>query len=134
MLYLRAHMRIDHIHKTVFPFLLCCVIVGITILSASAKSHNDEAKVILDKATAVMDIRSPGSKPFQMVAGFHLFGDKSNNEPSKDGMYTEIWNSPEHWRTEFDLPGFQQIEVGSKDRRWLTQDLYLEKSQTYLAR
>lgn len=129
VLYLRPRMRSNHL--LIFLF---CIAFSFSILSAHAKSHTEDAKAILDKAAAVMDLRVPGAKPFQMAAGFHLSGDKSDDELPKDGMYTEIWNSSEHWRTEFDLPGFQQIEVGNGNKRWLTQNLYLEDGQTYAAR
>jgi hypothetical protein len=83
-------MRVNRICKLTFLSLICCAAASFTIPSAHAKSHADEAKAILDRADAVMDISVPGSKPFQMAAGFHLFGNKENDELARDGMYTEI--------------------------------------------
>src|SRR6185437_15925843 len=109
------------------PFLLTAAFVGIVCVPRSFSENKKEAaSAILDRAKMAMDIRSVASKPFRMAAGFHFDG--TSDEPAVDGLFTEIWKTPDQWRIEINVPDFSQIEIGMGDKRWLSHDLAWEPS------
>ena len=122
-----------HFHRSHIAFLLLSF-VAFNCARASAEDKKDEANAIIARARAVMDMRTSDSKPFQLAAGFHFDADRISYEPEADGMYTETWNSPSRWRLEIDLPDIQQIEVGENNKRWLTQDISLERGHIFSVR
>ncbi|HEX4001795.1 MAG TPA: hypothetical protein VHX36_04055 [Candidatus Acidoferrales bacterium] len=59
-----------------------------------------------------MDIRSPGSPPFELNAMVIIYDAKGDPVP---GSYKLIWVSPSEWREELSYQGNHPLIVGGKD-------------------
>jgi TonB-like protein len=91
-------------------------VVGALILpflSASNTSEQQEAIKRLELAvsrTNILDLPS-----FQMNASVQI---DIQGKPL-EGSYQLLWNGPEQWREEINLPGYTEIQVGGKETLWI---------------
>ena len=69
------------------------------------------------RANDATNIRLPGSTPFRMKVTFHAFPGIDFSKPgqspiqSGDGVYEEVWLSPEKWRREITFGDYHAVEV-----------------------
>jgi hypothetical protein len=78
-----------------------------SILAASDKAKQD-GKDLVEKAEAKANIFELPS--FKMKANVRLV----NKGHSLDGPYVLLWNGPEQWREEINLPDYIEVHVGGK--------------------
>jgi hypothetical protein len=67
--------------------------------AAQSLPSKKEAAALMQKAFADMDLTSPGSPPFHLIAHVHyeLAGD------GRDGIYELFWSAPDRWREGFEM-------------------------------
>jgi TonB family protein len=97
--------------------LLAVLLVAQSRASSEAASRGTG---LIELASAKMNIFELPS--FRMEANLRI----DNFGKSLDGTYSLLWNGPEQWREEITLPGYSEVEVGSKDM------LYLKRSMAYM--
>ena len=94
--------------------LVASLLLAISAVAVFADGNADVVETFL-KAADQTDIRSPGSPAFELDAKLKLFL-QGNVIP---GTYQLMWVSPEKWREEINLPGYQRIEVlGEQSLNW----------------
>jgi len=84
---------------------------------------------LIAHAAVMQGIRDPGSKPFSLHMRIHA---EHVVARPVDGVYQELWMAPEKWRREIAFPGFQQLELGDTDSKWLTRNLDFRPRAVYL--
>jgi TonB family protein len=97
---------------------------------ASADDKQQLAESLLASSQAIVNIRTSNTPSFRLRSNVRFLNPIRHLEVA----YTEIWNSPDHWRREMTFPDFQQTEVGSKERRWILRDLETEPPEARLVR
>jgi hypothetical protein len=111
---------------------LCLALLLFPVVLHAQQPQSDDAESIVTRARGAMDIRSAGSPPFLLT--YHVHFSRPKTHESADGEYREVWKSPDQWRREIKFSDFQQIEVGGKEKRWVTTDLASEPSEIRVLR
>lgn len=71
---------------------------------------------MMQKAFAAMDLTSPGSPPFHLIAHVHYTVAKD----SHDGIYEMLWAAPDRWREGFKMEGVDsEIALGLGDKLYV---------------
>src|SRR5205807_1196078 len=92
------------------PILLVFLIALVASASAFAGSEKTiKAEQMLQEAIAKNDIHELAS--FEMKASLKL----DNHGRPVEGTYSLLWNGPDQWREEINLPGYSEIQVSGKD-------------------
>ena len=91
-------------YESVIALLL---ILALSPLAASASSEEDGKKLIDDAVTKTNIFELPS---FQMNANVRIQGQGG----PRDGSYLLLWNGPDQWREEINLPGYSEVWVGGK--------------------
>ncbi len=81
--------------------------------AAQALPSKKEAAAIMQKAFAAMNLTSPGSPPFHLVAQIHyeLGGD------GRDGVFELFWAAPDRWREGFKMDRVDsEIDIALGDK------------------
>jgi TonB family protein len=94
-------------HRSRLGILLIALIASANAFAASDKAMQGEQ--MLQAAIAKNDIRELPS--FEMKASLKL----DNYGHPIDGTYSLLWNGPNQWREEINLPGYSEIQVTGKD-------------------
>lgn len=97
-----------------------------TVLVSGAQAHDKQhkvkpAQVFLDAANRI-DLRSTGRQPFELLASVKL----DIRGTHLKGTYLLLWVSPDQWREEVVLPGYQRIKVKTANGLWLHRSLNYE--------
>jgi TonB family protein len=103
--YLDCSRSIWTIMRCLRPVLL--ILTTSIILAASDKSKREGADLI-QAAETKGNLFERAS--FEMKAEISI----DNKGNPIHGSYTLLWNGPEQWREEISLPGYSEIQVGSK--------------------
>jgi len=91
-----------------------------------------------ERASALTNIREPGSPPFHMKVIFHAYPGMDFSKKGKpsiitgDGTYEETWVSPETWRREIDFTGYHAVEVRAGGVRKYSADSDYEPSRVLM--
>ena len=95
----------------VFGLTILCLSVG---GKAWADDRTAEARAIYDKAASVSNLRTAGSKSFELRADVEITaaGGKTT------GTYHLSWNDPRQWREELVLPEYRQLQVVNGEHGW----------------
>jgi TonB family protein len=101
---------------------VCCILFATMIVGACVASDSDqrEGSEMLAKAATTQNLRSHDAKPFRLHVRVHA---QTVVATPTDGTYDEIWLSSDKWRREIAFPGFDQVEVGDADSKWLSRNL-----------
>lgn len=99
----------------ILAVLLTLMAMAFTTLQATAQSppSKKDATAMMQKAFAAMDLTSPGSPPFYLIAQVHyeLGGD------GRDGVYELSWAAPDRWREGFEMERVDtEIDVALGDK------------------
>jgi TonB family protein len=100
------------------------LILLLSLAGLASENKQMQAEALWNRARDSMDIRSVDATPFRLQSRVHFLGGRTA-EPA-DGVYMEIWSSPDRWRREIKLPDFQQTEVGQRHKRWTLRDISVE--------
>ena len=95
---------------------------------AASKSDQSGAD-LLKHAASLQNIREQGAQPFQLRMRIHA---EHITAKPMDGAYAEVWVAPDKWRREISFPGFNQLEIGAVDSKWMTRDLDFMPRMAYL--
>lgn len=112
--------------------------VAIAAGSALAKDADSSAVALLQRASALMDIRESGAAPFHLKVAFHAFAGIDFVKKGKpgiitgDGTYEETWFSNEKWRREVTFTGYHAIEVRANGVRKYQADSDYEPSRVLM--
>lgn len=87
-------------------------------LNASDAPGEQETIKKLEQAISQTNIFDLAS--FQMTATVQIL---SKGGKPLDGEYRLLWNGPEQWREEINLPGYSEVQVGGKDMVWNQRSL-----------
>lgn len=82
-------------------------------LHASDDAKQQEAVARMEQAVSKTNIFDLPS--FAMKADVHI----DNHEKKMDGTYQLLWNGPDQWREEINLPGYSEVQIGGKGTVWL---------------
>src|SRR2546427_6868757 len=77
-----------------------------------------ENQQLLRAAAEALDIRSEGSRPFQLDAEFTV----SNKVPMR-GHFTWKWLANDRWSQEISMPNFRQVSVRIGDTLYTSRNL-----------
>lgn len=94
----------------------------------NSKAESEAADLVTRAATR-QGIRRSGEKPFTLRIHFRA---QYIVPKSMEGQYQELWTSADKWRREFVLAGFQQVEIGSADSKWVGRNLEFSPRPAYL--
>ncbi|MBZ5665010.1 MAG: energy transducer TonB [Acidobacteriia bacterium] len=83
------------------------------LLASSDAAKKQDALKKVEQAVARTNIFELPS--FQMKATVQI----ENQGKLVDGSYQLLWNGPEQWREEIQLPGYSEIQVGGKETVWI---------------
>jgi len=108
--------------------LLIGLLVASFSFAADSKPQSDGSELIA-RAALAQGIRQPSGKPFFLHMRIHAQGAVSK---PMDGVYQELWISPDKWRREIAFPGFQQLEVGDVGSKWVSRNLEFRPGAAYL--
>lgn len=99
-----------------------CILFVTMVMGACVASDSDqrEGSELIAKAAATQNLRSPDAKPFRLHVKVHA---QTVVATPTDGTYDETWLSSDKWRHEIAFPGFDQVEVGDTDSKWLSRNL-----------
>src|ERR1700722_733587 len=84
---------------------------------------------LLTKAASLQAIRAQDANPFHFQA--KIQAQRIVSKPVT-GAYDEIWMSPEKWRREINFSGFDQVEVGSSNSKWVSRNAGFRPRVAYL--
>ena len=118
-------MRVQYFAAYIF-------LTGIMCVGSSSASDGDKLRQgseLLTKAVSLQDIRAQGAKPFHFQA--KIEAQRIVSKPVT-GSYDEIWMSPEKWRREINFSGFDQVEVGSSNSKWVSRNAGFRPRVAYL--
>jgi TonB family protein len=97
--------------------LAIAISLSISLLAAAVPARATEdkkARVLIEKAAAMTDLRAPGATPFRLRASVTTLVNGQN----LSGTYTFSWASPALYREEFDFPGYTETDVVSGGKLW----------------
>lgn len=109
----------------------CRIVVALGLLAALALSslargdHNygdPGALAAFHDAAVNTDLREPGGQPFELLSDIKL----DIRGQWLNGTYLLLWDSPDLWREEVILPGYQRVKVQDQSGLWLHRSLNYE--------
>ena len=86
---------------------------------------------LLAKAASLQNLHSSDGKPFKLHVTIHAEGIVAT---PTDGTYDEVWLSRDKWQRKIALPGFQQIEIGDAESKWMSRNLDFEPEVASIVR
>ena len=95
-------------HSMKLYFLLASFLLLAQASVSASDNRNQNGKDLIDAAVEKTDIFA--LPHFVLKADLHIKGDKG----TYDGAYALQWNGPEQWREEISVPGYFEVQVGSK--------------------
>ena len=96
--------------RSLFFFL---VVTFSSLLLASGKRDQGQVLATLREASAKTDIFELPS--FTMKADINVDADDTTDQ----GTYSLLWNGPNEWREEIELPRYKEVQVGGKGMIWV---------------
>lgn len=96
----------------------CLLLIGLALVisqASSAENKQEEGEKLIRHADEISNLRSADARPFRLTATFILLGDGAT---TREGSYTETWESSGRWRRESVLGTFHRTEVGDEKTRW----------------
>jgi TonB family protein len=84
-----------------------------------AQDVQKHADAMMRRARELSDIRSSTAPAFRLKATFSFTGE--DLEPV-EGTFTELWISNSQWRKETVVNDLRKIEIGGKNRKWVSND------------
>jgi TonB family protein len=107
-------------------------LVGVMCAGLCAASHADnqiQGPELFAKAVSLQEIHTQDGKPFHLqvqIQAKHIV-----TKPTT-GTYDEVWMSPERWRREINMGGFDQVEVGGINSKWVSRNADFRPRFAYL--
>lgn len=106
-------------HNRSSQLWVLAVLLAISTPPTFARDDNEkETSDLWEQAKRVMNYRSPGSTPFQLVESLRI---KTKKGIWAEGTYTLIWASPDHWKDELSLPDYHEIRAATQRSIWRTR-------------
>jgi hypothetical protein len=100
--------------RWIFPVILIAMLPP--LLKASDKPSQQDSLHTLEEAVAKTDIFELPSFVLKASVQLDMHGKLF------DGTYQLLWNGPDQWREEINLPGYQEIQIGGKGMVWVQRN------------
>jgi TonB family protein len=99
---------------------LLAAVTFLSVLFCIADDARSQADALFLRAASQQNLRAPGAKAFHLRLRAHA---EHIVAKPLDGTYDEVWIAQDMWRRRTSYPGFEQVEVGDKDSKWVLRNL-----------
>lgn len=118
-------MRLQYFTASIFLMGIMCL--GLSVASDGDKQR--QGSDLIAKAMSLQGIRAQEAKPFHFQA--KIQAQRIVTKPLT-GTYDEMWISPDKWRREIKIAGFDQVEVGTSNSKWIERNVDFRPRAAYL--